>query len=36
LNQFKKNAREQAKKFNIQNIVPQYEKIYKKLKKQFI
>tara|TARA_B100001113_G_scaffold12613_2_gene9847 strand:- start:4233 stop:5354 length:1122 start_codon:yes stop_codon:yes gene_type:complete len=36
LNQFKKKAREQAKKFNIQNIVPQYEKIYKKLKKQFI
>ena len=36
LNQFKKNAREQAKKFNIQNIVPQYEKIYKKLKEQFI
>ena len=33
LNQFKINAREQAKKFNIQNIVPQYEKIYKKLKK---
>ncbi|MDT8412903.1 MAG: N-acetyl-alpha-D-glucosaminyl L-malate synthase BshA [Vicingaceae bacterium] len=31
LNQFKTNAFEQAKKFEIQKILPQYEAIYKKL-----
>ena len=33
LNRFKTNARVQAEKFNILKIVPEYEKIYKKLKK---
>ena len=28
---FKKNALEQAKRFSIQNIVPQYEALYNKL-----
>ena len=28
LNQFKKQARQQAEKFNIHNIVPKYEAIY--------
>ncbi|WP_375239262.1 N-acetyl-alpha-D-glucosaminyl L-malate synthase BshA [Aurantibacter sp.] len=30
LNQFKQNAKQQASKFGIENIVPQYEAIYKK------
>ena len=36
LNQFKANAKLQSKKFDLHNIVPMYEAIYKKTLKQFL
>jgi N-acetyl-alpha-D-glucosaminyl L-malate synthase BshA len=36
LNQFKKNAKVQSKKFDLHNIVPQYEAIYEETLKKFL